>query len=400
MLKQPNQYVIAINQTNEILSFTILNLFNTEFTLQMSNISQQQAFLFMPDISGFTKFIGETEIQHSTHIIQELLEIIINENKLKMDLVEIEGDAVFFYRFGNSPSIENIIGQAKGMFEKFHQHLLQYENRRICQCGACRTANNLTLKFIVHKGLVGSYYVRNQHKLIGGDIIILHRLLKNKIPANEYILFTKPFFEALYNTTINSLKLSLAEDSEEFDAIITSYKYLPIKHWLNEIDTAEEDDLKSQADMFPMIMASRVIHSQADKIFSYIADLSKRHQWMNEVKLVEVISGSKINQAGSVHKCILNNNDTTFFQTNYFEHSNNDFTVTEIDNNRKAFGHQFTVEALSAKSSNVRIQFLIKNKPFNKAMFNFFMKKKMEMSIKKSLDNLRIKLEEQPDCFI
>ena len=361
----------------------------------MSHTNQQQAFLFMPDISGFTKFIGETEIEHSSHIIQELLEIIINENKLNMELMEIEGDAVFFFRFGKIPSVNEIIGHAKSIFEKFHQHLLQYENRRICQCGACRTANNLTLKFIIHTGSVGSYYVRGQHKLIGKDIIILHRLLKNKIPGNEYLLFTKSFFEALNNKILNSLQLSIADESEEFDGVIVSYKYLPIKHWLNGIAAPEEDSLKKLPNMVPVITASIVINSPADIIFIYIADLSKRPEWMNSVKIIELISRGKINQAGTVHKCILENYDSILFHTNYFEHGENDFIITEIDNKRRAFGHQFTVEYLSAKSSTVKIQFLVKNNLIYKIMFNLLMKIKMERNIKTSLGNLRNKFEKQ-----
>ena len=123
----------------------------------MPSANQQQVFLYMPDISGFTKFITETEIEHSTHIIQELLEIIITGNQLNMEVMEIEGDAVFFFRFGKSPSIKEIVEQSKSVFEKFHLHLLKYEHQRICQCGACKTANNLTLKFIIHSGIVSSY---------------------------------------------------------------------------------------------------------------------------------------------------------------------------------------------------------------------------------------------------
>ena len=350
----------------------------------------------MPDISGFTKFIGETEIEHSSHIIQELLEIIINENKLNMELMEIEGDAVFFFRFGKIPSVDEIAGQAKSIFEKFHQHLMQYENRRICQCGACRTANNLTLKFIIHTGSVASYYVRTQHKLIGKDIIILHRLLKNKIPCNEYLLFTKPFFDTLNTKILNSLQLSIADKSEEFDGVIVSYKYLPIKHWLNGIVAPEEDSLKKVTNMVPVITASTVINSPADIIFNYIADLSKRPEWMNSVKTIELISREKINQASTVHKCILENNDSILFYTNYFEHGENDLTIIEIDNKRRAFGHQFTAEYLSAKSSIVKIEFLVKNNFIYKVMFNLFMKNRMERNIKKSLGNLRTKFEKKP----
>jgi len=31
----------------------------------------QQALLFMPDISGFTQFVSETEVMHSRHIVQD-----------------------------------------------------------------------------------------------------------------------------------------------------------------------------------------------------------------------------------------------------------------------------------------------------------------------------------------
>ena len=64
--------------------------------------------LFIPDISGFTKFVNETEIEHSRIIIEELLENIINSNKLGLHISEVEGDAILFYRFGDSPSIEEI----------------------------------------------------------------------------------------------------------------------------------------------------------------------------------------------------------------------------------------------------------------------------------------------------
>ncbi len=79
--------------------------------------------LFIPDISGYTNFINAVEIDHSTHIITELLEIIISANILDLKISEIEGDAVFFYRIGQEPSFEEIIAQAENMFTKFHQHL-------------------------------------------------------------------------------------------------------------------------------------------------------------------------------------------------------------------------------------------------------------------------------------
>lgn len=362
----------------------------------MPEFNLQQAFLYMPDISGFTQFVNKTEIEHSTHIIQELLEIIIDANELNMELMEIEGDAVFFFRFGKMPATGEIIQQSKSIFEKFHQHLLQYESRRICQCGACRTANNLTLKFIIHSGSVSSYYVKNQYKLIGKEIILLHRFLKNRVPENEYLLFTEPIFRIADNGFFKNQLLSLFDESEEFDNNIVHYKYAPIRHWLEKIEVPVIENTDRQANLVPLITVSKELNSPVEVVFNYIADLSRRVEWMNGTKKIELVSKLKINQAGMVHKCILENNSTTEFKTNYFEHSENDFSFTELDASKGNFGHRFTVESLSAKSCIVKLEYLVKNNSFQKVMFSVFMKNKISRSLKKSLDNLKLKFEELP----
>ena len=60
---------------------------------------ETKGLLFIPDISGFTRFVNETEIEHSRLIIQELLETLINTNEIGLEISEIEGDAILFYKF-------------------------------------------------------------------------------------------------------------------------------------------------------------------------------------------------------------------------------------------------------------------------------------------------------------
>lgn len=74
----------------------------------------------MPDISGFTKFVNETEILHGQHIVQELLEILIDSNNLNMQVNEIEGDAILFFRPGEKPSMEKLLKQVETMYFNFH----------------------------------------------------------------------------------------------------------------------------------------------------------------------------------------------------------------------------------------------------------------------------------------
>ena len=149
-----------------------------------------QAIILIPDISGFTDFTSATEIDHSAHIITELLELIIASNETGFTLAEIEGDAVLFYRKGQPLTREELENQCLNMFSKFHQQLNIIERDTVCQCGACQSATNLTLKFIAHFGSIKEIQVARFVKATGVDMIVAHRLLKNDVDSHEYILIT------------------------------------------------------------------------------------------------------------------------------------------------------------------------------------------------------------------
>src|SRR5688500_18619745 len=152
---------------------------------------ENKGLLFIPDISGFTRFVNDSEISHSRLIIQELLDTLINANQMGLEVSEIEGDAILFYKFGDSPDLAQVYQQVEKMFCEFHQHLIAYEHRRFCQCEACKSAIDLSLKVITHYGEFTGYNVKNFSKLIGKDIIVAHQLLKNDIEQHEYWLVTK-----------------------------------------------------------------------------------------------------------------------------------------------------------------------------------------------------------------
>src|SRR5688500_3389665 len=158
--------------------------------------------LFIPDISGFTKFVNETEIEHSRYIIGELLENIINSNQIGLTISEVEVDAVLFYRFGKTPSLKEIYSQVESMFCNFQKQLKNYETRRACQCSACIAAINLSLKVVSHYGEFSTYNVQKYSKLIGKDVIVAHQLLKNDIDRHEYWLVTSDLFNSKTNSDL------------------------------------------------------------------------------------------------------------------------------------------------------------------------------------------------------
>lgn len=151
---------------------------------------KQSGLIFIPDISGFTQFVNSVELKHSQHIIGELLEIILDANQMGLNVSEVEGDAILFYKLGESPNLEETYRQVEKMFLSFHKHLELYESQRTCHCNAYISAIHLSLKIITHYGEFTEFRIKDFLKLIGKDVIIAHQLLKNDIPQHEYWLIT------------------------------------------------------------------------------------------------------------------------------------------------------------------------------------------------------------------
>jgi hypothetical protein len=191
---------------------------------------ENRALIFIPDISGFTKFVTECEIDHSNQVISNLINIILSSNQLELKVSEIEGDAVLFYSKGAPPKKEEIIQQSKRMFIDFHTNLKDLERDFFCKCGTCMTASNLTLKFIAHYGVCKEVPIHNSTKLIGGDVILAHRLLKNNVPEREYILLSEKYLKSQQSELITKpdwvdIKSNI-ENVEDFGEIRT--KYIPL----------------------------------------------------------------------------------------------------------------------------------------------------------------------------
>ena len=153
------------------------------------------AQLYIPDISGFSKFVNETEMIHGQEIIIELLETIIDSNNLEMEIYEIEGDGIVFYDFNNAYTPSQLYDISIKVLKNFENKIEILKQMRNCECGACQSISNLTLKFIIHKDQINRINVKNFKKLYGRGLIIAHLLLKSRIESKEYVLFTEEYLK-------------------------------------------------------------------------------------------------------------------------------------------------------------------------------------------------------------
>ena len=142
-----------------------------------------ETLFFIPDISGFTKFRQRDRDRAQPAHHPRLLEALVDANTIGLEVSEFEGDAVLFYRPGAPPPLTEMVEQARRMFVGFQRLLRRFTVRprlpvrRVRRHappgaqvrGACRRLRQ--------------HAVKDRIKLIGRDVIVAHRLLKNSVPS-------------------------------------------------------------------------------------------------------------------------------------------------------------------------------------------------------------------------
>ncbi len=266
------------------------------------------SLIFLPDISGFTEFVHTTAVEHSQHIIAELLELLIDHQDLGLTLEEIEGDAIFYYKNKSIPTPDELFAQVERMFVVFHQHLLRYEQQRICNCGACCHASKLTLKFIVHAGPLEFISIKNEQRAYGATVIAAHRLMKNEVPNDEYLLISEGLLDNWRNRDIPFGSLEAIDGQSTYDLGVVNYQYYILSQ-LREGLSIPPPPTYEVSDQ-PLTSIERVINRPLPELYDLISDLNQRLKWSAGLSGLEY-DPKRINRRGYEHQCLVNDTRLT-----------------------------------------------------------------------------------------
>ncbi|MGH8248279.1 MAG: DUF2652 domain-containing protein, partial [Gammaproteobacteria bacterium] len=139
----------------------------------------------------------KASLAHAQDVVARLLEALIDAAP-DLTLLEIEGDAAFFYAWppksGDAESARMLADQIVAMHRAFHTVRQRIQSLNVCACEGCRGARKLTVKFVAHLGEVVVQRVKHVSKLAGLDVILVHRMLKNTVPVPEYMLLSERLF--------------------------------------------------------------------------------------------------------------------------------------------------------------------------------------------------------------
>lgn len=162
----------------------------------------QTGYLVLADISGYTSFVAKTEIEHAGLALSYLLETIVEKMSDLLTISKLEGDAVFAYTEQSSlQEGRSLLGLVDDTYLAFRDRALTLYDQATCPCRACQALPTLDLKFMVHHGEFVIQQVAGIRDLLGTDVNLIHRLLKNHVAESTgwkgYALFTDQALEQM-----------------------------------------------------------------------------------------------------------------------------------------------------------------------------------------------------------
>ena len=340
--------------------------------------------LFIPDISGFTAFVTATEIDHSRLIIQELLEVVIASNQIGLQVSEVEGDAVLFFRFGDCPDMGALSAQVERTFRDFHRRLGAYEINRFCQCRACVSAGSLTLKVITHYGEFTSYTVSRFEKLIGKDVIVAHQLLKNHLDQREYWLVTSGLPSDGPTADLPPW-IEWSPGTQRTEAGDILFRYTPLTPLRRQVAVEPLDLGLEVGSRTKMLSASREYPAHIITTFHATGDFRYRPRWQEGVERIEEI-GHYLPRIGTRCRRIMEDGEEIVYASSYsFRPDRIEFSETD---EAKSTSWYFTLERVEEYRTRVTVDVYVRRGVLPELWYRLTRKQRAEASLQRSLANL------------
>jgi hypothetical protein len=270
-------------------------------------MAESNTTILIPDISGFTEFMTSTELTHASHAINFLIDAMLTAVGEEYEVSEIEGDAVLLIRKGPAPSKKEILGTCLKIFNAFHFQRKWMQQYTVCPCGACMAITNLTLKFVAHHGPLAEIKVGRFVKQSGTEMIVAHRLLKNSIANNEYLLLSEKLLLQAADSD-EATDMEWIRSSEEYASIgKVDYRFTLLNEARKNAPEPPPPQNYYRTDNTSYLETR--IEANFRDVYMVMMNIPGRPEWMPDLKQVKQDTPNVF--IGSIHYCTFENYQTT-----------------------------------------------------------------------------------------
>jgi len=181
----------------------------------------QKGYFVLTDISGYTEFLTRSELDHAQDTLQNLFDVQLDHIKYPFVISGFRGDAIFMYVPGtNFCEPQSFLEALENLYFVFADTRRQMVQNTTCTCRACQNIAKLDLKMVIHYGEYALQKLGDREELLGADVIVPHRMLKNHViertGIESYALFSEAAVQA---SNLLQLAYPLVPHSEVYEHI-------------------------------------------------------------------------------------------------------------------------------------------------------------------------------------
>jgi uncharacterized protein YndB with AHSA1/START domain len=207
----------------------------------MLSTAQPTCFL-IADISGYTSYLAGVEIDHAQDILADLVGTVVTALRPSFRLAKLEGDAAFTYAPAEKVDGTLLLDAIERCYFGFRRRRRDVRQATSCECSACVRIPDLNLKFVAHHGAALHQKMAGRDELMGSDVIVVHRLLKNdvveQLGMSAYALITQACLDAM---TVDPAALGMTEVTETYEHIGE------VRAWVHDLERRwQEEDARAR----------------------------------------------------------------------------------------------------------------------------------------------------------
>jgi Protein of unknown function (DUF2652)/Polyketide cyclase / dehydrase and lipid transport len=268
-----------------------------------SPMATESACLLLTDISGYTGYLAGVELDHAQDILADLMGTIVNALRPGFRLAKLEGDAAFMFAITEKLDGSLLLDTIERCYFGFRRRRRDVRQATSCDCNACVRIPDLNLKFVVHHGTILRQRVAGKEELLGSDVILAHRLLKNEVMASTgieaYALFSQQCVDAM---DIDVSALGMRASSETYEHIGT------VSVWIHDLGRRwqeEESRTRVMVDERQAVYRFDTPTSAPPQIaWEFVTTPGRRITWQLGVTEVKVIATGNRRGVGSTNHCM------------------------------------------------------------------------------------------------
>ena len=257
------------------------------------------ACLIIADITGYTSYLAGVELDHAQDILADLMNTVVKGLRPLFKLSKLEGDAAFAYSLTDEVDGSVLLDTAETCYFAFRNRLLSIRQATTCECNACTLIPALNLKIVAHHGQVAIHKIAGRSELVGSDVILVHRLLKNSIAEPAYLFITDA---CLAKTTLDPEQLEFRRHSEEFEDIGE------VGGWVADLEAAWKsyrdrkrvyvDESEAALSFFGFVPAP------PELVWEFISSPLLRPKWSVGITSIDQKDPSGRRRAGTLNHCM------------------------------------------------------------------------------------------------